>query len=88
MDALVVWERTKASAKKTPKAAISAQQPRASTTALPATFWASRRSPLPSAREIRALTPTPVPVPRPIRMFCAGKARLRAERQSSDTWAT
>ncbi len=78
----------KASAPKMPNRAISTQQQKQRKIAVPAVLPASSRSPLPSAREIRVLTPTPVPVASPIMMFWAGKASERAERQSSDTMET
>ena len=71
-----------------PKSATSSQQHSERNTAVPATRPASCVSRRPSARETSVLTPTPVPVPRPIMMFCAGKASDSADRQSSDTIAT
>ena len=88
MDSMSVCEWIKASAKKMPKIAMTAQQHRQRNMLLPATRLASLPSRLPSARESSVETPTPVPVAKPMRMFCAGNASESAERQSSDTFAT
>jgi hypothetical protein len=84
----LVWELMNAFAPKMPKRAMIAQQQKLRKIAFPAARHALLESLRPRARETIVLTPTPVPVPRPIIIFCAGKARDKAERQSSDTFAT
>ena len=88
MDSISVCEWMKASAKKIPKIAIIIQQHTQRNRLFPATRLASLLSRLPRARESIVETPTPVPVARPMRTFCAGNASESAERQSSDTFAT
>ena len=88
MEATCVWERINAFAPKIPNSATSSQQQKQRKIAVPVTRFASSGSFLPKARDTRVLTPTPVPVARPIMMFCAGNASESAERQSSETRAT
>ena len=69
-----VWERKNRSEQVRPSRAESTKPTTARKTPLLATRSARSRSPAPSARPIRALTPTAVPVARPIIRFCAGNA--------------
>ena len=70
-----VWERKNRSAQVRPSTAEMRKPTTAKKTPLLATRSARSRICAPRARPIRALTPTAVPVARPIIRFWAGKAR-------------
>ena len=78
MFSIWVWERKNRSEQVAPKRAEMTKPTSASSMPWLATLSARSRCPAPSARPIRALTPTAVPVARPIIRFWAGKANETA----------
>ena len=75
MFSICVWERKNRSEQVAPSSAEMAKPTSASRMPWLATLSARSRCPAPSARPIRALTPTAVPVASPIIRFWAGKAK-------------
>ena len=84
----LVWDRIKASAQVRPSTEHSTKATSARNRPLTATRLARSRSPAPSARPIRALTPTAVPAPSEIIRFWAGKASDTAVSDASLTQLT